>query len=210
MFAGGCLGPLKSPGPQSERTHCLLVKSFPAGPNNTAADGRWSQTPSAWVCSDRSGRSRVAPYSRGAGRALLTSRAETASSTNAFTVVGRRIALSYRLIGGSHHGSVTRARRLALLRLVDGLRFLVALSEAATRVAPAPPVPHGPEGRPAAASATRPARAKASAAGERSRSLRQANVREPTLSSHRTQLYPVTCAAKFSTCRNTSLRLRFP
>jgi hypothetical protein len=39
--------------------------------------------------------------------------------------------------------SVTRARRLALLRLVDGRRFLVALSEAATRVAPAPPVPQG-------------------------------------------------------------------
>jgi hypothetical protein len=39
--------------------------------------------------------------------------------------------------------SVTRARRLALLRLVDGRRFLVVLSEAATRVAPAPPVPQG-------------------------------------------------------------------
>src|SRR6185503_7306553 len=39
--------------------------------------------------------------------------------------------------------SVTRARRLVLLRLVDGRRFLVALSEAATRVAPAPPVPQG-------------------------------------------------------------------
>ena len=39
--------------------------------------------------------------------------------------------------------SVTHAQRLALLRLVDGLRILVALSEAATRVAPAPPVPQG-------------------------------------------------------------------
>jgi hypothetical protein len=33
------------------------------------------------------------------------------------------------------------AIRLALLRLVDGRRLSVALSEAATRVAPAPPVP---------------------------------------------------------------------
>ena len=38
---------------------------------------------------------------------------------------------------------MARARRLALLRLVDGRRFLVALSEAATRAAPAPPVPQG-------------------------------------------------------------------
>jgi len=39
--------------------------------------------------------------------------------------------------------SATRARRLALLRLVDGRRLSVALSEAATRVAPTPPVPQG-------------------------------------------------------------------
>ena len=40
-------------------------------------------------------------------------------------------------------GSATRARRLELLRLVDGRCLSVALSESATCVAPSPAVPQG-------------------------------------------------------------------